>query len=250
MIDQTISQNNQGSESISLIRNWLAAGYQYLRIVGAVAAKDLRSEARGRNILAVWASFGLLLFIVFYITVNFSEVAFRTVAPSVLWIIFALIGVMGLGRGFNQEHELGGWQALLTSPVNHSAVYFGKLISNMVVTLIAEIAVLIGFSFLDRWPVDSVGMLVILFLGTLGLMGVGTFVAAYVADRNGKELLLPLMVLPIIVPVIALAGQLTGVVLLQPLTTDWLIVLVFLAGYDAITVLGGAAAFTWISEFY
>ena len=160
---------------------------QYLKIVAAVAAKDLRSEGRGRTILAVWGTFGLLLFIVFYITLNLSQNAFQTVAPGVLWIIFALIGTMGLGRGFNHEHELGGWQALMISPISHSAIYFGKLVSNLIVTLIAEITVLVGFSLIDHWPVDTLGTLIILVLGTLGLMGVGTFVAAYVADKGGER---------------------------------------------------------------
>lgn len=85
-----------------------------------------------------------------------------------LWIIFALIGTMGLGRGFNNEHDLDGWLALLISPISHSAIYFGKLISNMIVTLIAEIAVLIAFSLIYHWPVDTLGMLIVLILGTLG----------------------------------------------------------------------------------
>ena len=66
--------------------SWLK---HYLALVGAIAAKDLRSDARGRHILATWSTFGLLMFIVFYITLNLSQIAFQTVAPSVLWIIFA-----------------------------------------------------------------------------------------------------------------------------------------------------------------
>jgi heme exporter protein B len=200
--------------------------------------------------LAVWSTFGLLLFIVFYITISMSQIAFQTVAPSVLWIIFALIGTMGLGRGVSQEHELGGWQGLMISPISHSAIYFGKLIANTIVTLTAEVGVLIGFSLIYHWPVDTIGMLLVLLLGTLGLMGVGTFVAAYVGNKGGKELLLPVMVLPVVIPVIALAGQLTSVVLGEPLTGNWLIVIVFLIGYDLITILGGAAGFAWISELY
>jgi ABC-type transport system involved in cytochrome c biogenesis permease component len=75
-------------------------------------------------------------------------------------------------------------------------------------------------------------------------------VAAYVGNKGGKELLLPVMVLPVVIPVIALAGQLTSVVLGEPLTSNWLIVIVFLIGYDLITILGGAAGFAWISELY
>jgi heme exporter protein B len=250
MLDASPSRANKAAKTGPRGKQWPTRLRRYLQVVAAIAAKDLRSEARGRKILAVWATFGLLLFMVFYLSLNISQIAFQTVAPAVLWVIFALISTMALGRGFNQEHELGGWQALLISPINHSAIYFGKLISNLVVTLIAEIAVLVGFSLLYHWPVDTMGMLIVLVLGTLGLMAVGTFVAAYVADKGGVELLLPLMVLPVVIPVIALAGQMTAVVLSQPLSSDWLIVLVFLVGYDAITVLGGAAAFSWIAELY
>ena len=86
---------------------------QFMRIALIIAAKDLRSEARGRKILAVWASMGILLLVVFYVTITLSQIAFATVAPSVLWFIFALIGTIGLGRGFHQEYNLGGWHALL-----------------------------------------------------------------------------------------------------------------------------------------
>ncbi|MEM7035054.1 MAG: heme exporter protein CcmB [Chloroflexota bacterium] len=223
---------------------------QYIRITLAIAAKDLRAEARGRKILAVWASMGILLLVVFYVTITLSQIAFATVAPSVLWFIFALIGTIGLGRGFHQEYSLGGWQALLISPINHSAIYFGKLLSNLIVTLIAEIAVIVAFSIIYHWPVDSMGMLLVLILGTTGFMGVGTLVSAFLADKPTKELLLPVMVLPIVIPIIALSSQLTSTVLAQPLTSDWIIVILFLLGYDAIIIIAGAAAFSFIAELY
>jgi heme exporter protein B len=115
---------------------------------------------------------------------------------------------------------------------------------------VAEIVILVGFSLVYGWPVDSWGILLTMILGTLGIVSVGILAAAFVIDKRGRELLLPLMVLPVIIPVIALAGQLTSLALTQPMTAEWGLVIVLLVGYDLITVLGGAAAFSLITELY
>ena len=222
----------------------------YLNIVIAIAVKDLRSEARGKAILATWSTFGLLIFLTFYISINFFDYAYLSIAPTILWVAFAITGTMSLTQGYNQEVELGGWQALLMSPINHSAIYFGKLLSSVVVSLVAEIVILIGFSFVYDWPVDSLGVLLAMVLGTVGFVSVGVLGAAFVLDKQGKELLLPLMVLPVIIPVIALAGQLTSLALTQAMSPEWNVIIVLLLGYDLIIVLGGAAAFSMITELY
>ncbi len=222
----------------------------YLNIVIAIATKDLRSEARGKAVLATWSTFGLLIFLTFYISINFFDYAYQSIAPTILWVAFAITGTMSLTQGYNQELELGGWQGLLMSPINHSAIYFGKLISSVIVTLVAEIVILIGFSFVYDWPVTSLGVLVAMVLGTIGFVSVGILGAAFVLEKRGKELLLPLMVLPVIIPVIALAGQLTSLALTQSVSAEWSLIIVLLVGYDLITVLGSAAAFSLITELY
>lgn len=222
----------------------------YLNMVALIAIKDLRSEARGRAILAVWAAFGLLIFLTFYVSLNVFQYGFQTTAPTILWVAFAITGTMSLTQSYNQELEYGGWHALLMSPMDHSAIYFGKLISNLIVSLIAEIVIVIGFSFVYDWPVDSLGMLLALLLGTVGFVSVGTLAAAFVIEKRGKELLLPLMVLPVIIPVIALAGQLTSLALTQSMTVEWGLIIIILLGYDIITVFGAAAAFSLIAELY
>ncbi len=223
---------------------------EFIRLAALIAAKDLRSEARGRHILAVWGVFGLLIFVTFYVTLGLFQLDFLTVAPGIMWVVFALIGTLGLTQSYNQELEAGGWQALLMSPIDHSAIYFGKLASNVVVSLIAEIVVLVGFSFVTRWPVDSFGTLLALVLGTIGFIGVGVLAAAFVIDKRGKELLLPIMVMPVVIPVIALAGQMMAVALRQPLSSEWSFIVILLVGYDLVTVLAGAAAFSMIAEMY
>ncbi|MBV7332388.1 heme exporter protein CcmB [Chloroflexi bacterium TSY] len=230
--------------------DWLDRGGEFIRLVAFIAAKDLRSEARGRRILAVWGVFGLLIFVTFYVTLGLFQLDFLTVAPGVMWVIFALIGTLGLSQSYNQELESGGWHALLMSPINHSAIYFGKLASNVVVSLIAEIVVLICFSFVTRWPVDSLGTLLALVLGTIGFIGVGALAAAFVINKRGKELLLPMMVMPVVIPVIALAGQMMSLALRQPLSSEWGFIVTLLIGYDLVVVLAGAAAFSMISELY
>ncbi|MGH2592299.1 MAG: heme exporter protein CcmB [Anaerolineae bacterium] len=229
---------------------WRESLAQYLGIVAAIVWKDLRSEARGRDIFSLWVAFGLLILFVFSTTIDTTALPFEAIGPGFLWVSFALVGTIGLNQSFSQERDRGGWEALLMAPADHSAIYFGKLISNLVFTLVAEIAVLVGFTIFSRLSADPFGLLFATFLGTLGFVGVGTLLAAFVANTRAKELLLPVMLLPVIVPVIALASQLTAGALAGTTADTSAIVAVFLIGYDAIAILGGAAAFSFITELH
>lgn len=217
-------------------------------VAAAVAVKDLRSEARGRTILSVWLTLGSLLLAVVFVTLSASDVAPERVAPSALWLVFALIGTLAVGRGNGGEYELGGWRGLTMTPAPRPAIFAGKLAANLVVTLVAELAVVIGYSLVVAWPRDTLGLLLTLVLGTIGLVAVGTLAAAVLADRRSGDLLLPVMVLPVVVPVIGLAAQLTQASLDRDLSADWWTVVTLLAGYDLVVVLGAAAAFTFIVD--
>lgn len=221
---------------------------RWVSVARAIAFKDLRTEARARTILTVWITLGLLLLAIVFVTVRASDVPFEQVVPSALWLIFALIGTLAVGRGYTDEHELGGWHGVLIAPVPHSAVYMGKLAANLVVTLIAELTVVIGYSLMAEWPADSPALLLTILLGTIGLTAVGTLAAAFVTSRQLSDLLLPVMVLPVLVPVVALAGQLTNAALDERLSGEWLTVFVLLVGYDLIVVAAAAAAFAFVTD--
>jgi heme exporter protein B len=238
-----------GRAAVSRLRESLKL---YLGIVAAVAIKDLRSEARSRDILGGWATFGLLILLVFSVTINVAALPVETFGPGFLWVSFALVGTIGLNQSFSQERDRGGWTALLLAPIDHSAIYFGKLIGNLVISFIAEAAVLAGFFVFYGPPIDLVGLVVVTFLGTLGFVGVGTLLAAFVATSHSKQLLLPILMLPIVIPVIQLASALmSGALIGSGLAFEAKgFVIVFLIGYDVIAVLGGASAFSFITELY
>ena len=223
---------------------------QYVRIIAAVAWKDLRSEVRGREVFGLWFTFGLLILFVFSVTIDITTLPLEAVGPGFLWVAFALVGTIGLNHSFSQERERGGWEALLMAPADHSAIYLGKLLANLAFTLTAQAAILAGFTVFVRAPADPLGLLLATLLGTVGFLGVGTLLAAFVASAPAKQLLLPVMLLPVIVPVIALASQLTAVALVGASSDASALVVIFLVGYDAIAVLGGAAAFSFITELY
>lgn len=220
---------------------------RWRQIATAVAVKDLRGEARGRTILTVWLTLGLLLLAVVFITVGTADIDADRVAPSALWLIFALIGTLAVGRGYTDEHQLGGWLGVLTTPAPPGAVYLGKFVANLVVMLIAELAVIIGYSLVVAWPADSLGLLLTIVLGTIGLSAVGTLAAAFLSQRDAGDLLLPLMVIPVVVPVVALAAQATRESLATTLAAEWATVLVLLAGYDLLLLVGATAAFGFVA---
>lgn len=223
---------------------------EYFDIVAAIVRKDLAAEARRSEVLAPWATYGVMIIVVLWATVDISTLAMEQVGSGLIWVSFILVGAMGLSRSFAYERSHGAWEALLMAPVDHSAIYFGKLISNLLFTLVAEIAVLVAFAFLFGPPANALYLLFATIMGTLGFVSVGTLLAAFTSAMHNKELLLPIMLLPMVIPVIAIASGLTSGAFAGAIDSDWLIIVVFLTGYDLLLVAGGATAFSFMAELY
>ena len=222
----------------------------YLQVVAAIAIKDLRSEIRRRTILTSWITFGMLVMVVFSVaTVNVSTDTILNIGSSFLWTTFALIGTIGLNQSFRKE-RLGGWDAMLMMPVDHSAIYLGKLLGNLLFSLVAELAVLATFITIYNPPANLPIVLFVLLLGTIGLTGMGNLLATFVMQSGTRELLLPVMLLPVVIPVIVLASSIMAGALSGQLSSAWIFSAVFLIGYDAIVILGGTAASSFITELY
>jgi len=211
------------------------------------ARKDLRAEARGGAVLSVWLTLGIVLLAVVLVTVATVDADAAAIAPSALWLVFALISTMAFGRGFRDEHAHGAWQAVLAAPAPASAVFLGKVGANLVLTLIAELAVIIAYSLVVEWPASTAVLAAAVLLGTIGISVVGTFVAAFTSERDSGDLLLPLMTLPVLVPLVALAAQLTRQGLGDGVEGGWWVLVILLAGYDLIVLATATLAFGFAS---
>ncbi len=187
----------------------------YLRTVGAVLRKDLLLEWRSREAITSMAFFSLLVVVLFGFAFQAERIDPRTQAGGLLWVAFSFSGVLGLHRSFAVEREGSCLQGLLLAPVDRSALFLGKVIGNFLLILAVEAVTFPVFSILLRVSIlPHFGPLALIAaLGTLGFAEVGTLLATVSSGSRLREVLLPLILYPIWVPVLIASVEVTGMVL-------------------------------------
>lgn len=208
----------------------------YWQTVATIAAKDLRTEVRAREVLATMAAFSLLAVVVTGLAFDLRVPNGAMVAPGVLWIVVLYAGVIGLNRSFGAENDRGTLAALLLAPVDRSAIYFGKFFANLLF-LLATVAIvlpamLVIFDVSLFHPLILLGLL----LGVVGYVAVGTLFAALAASARARESLLPVLLLPVMVPVFTAGVGLTANVLDGRTLVDVQRWLYLLGGFDMIAL--------------
>jgi heme exporter protein B len=215
-----------------------------------VAWKDVLVERRSKETLNALLFFALALLFVFQFALGPDRERLASVLPGLLWLGFVLSGVLGLGRAFLVERENDCWEALLLTPGDKSAIYLGKLASSLVLMLVVEalvLALFVLFFNLDLMPVLPALALVIA-LGTVGMAAVGTLFAAMTAQIRARELLFPVLLLPVLVPVLLATVKATEALLAgEPLAAvaHWL---QLLAAADVVYLVAGILTFDVILE--
>jgi heme exporter protein B len=164
--------------------------------------KDLLVEARGRETVLAGAVFALLVLVIFNFAFDLRVENVAGVAPGVLWVTITFVGVLSLGRAFTRERDRRTLDGLLLAPVDRSALYLAKVLTSIASMLVVEVVALPVFVGLFNLTVDLPLLVLALVLGTIGLAGVGTLFAAIAAHTRAREVLLPLLLFPIQVPVI------------------------------------------------
>jgi heme exporter protein B len=187
----------------------------FFRALGAVAWKDLAAELRSREVFTAMLVFSLLVIVIFNFALELDIRAREAVTSGVLWVTFAFAGTLGLNRSLSIEKDQGSLDGLLLAPVDRSAIYFGKVTSNLVFMLIVEAIVLPMYSFLYNVNLFEPGLLLTLLLGSIGYIVVGTLLAAMAVHSRTRDVMLPILLFPVVIPVLiaavkASAGFLTG----------------------------------------
>jgi heme exporter protein B len=206
----------------------------YWRKVWAIAAKDLRAELRAKEVLSTMTAFSVLATVIFGLAFDLRVPQARMVAPGVLWVVLLFGGVLGLNRTFGAEMDRGTLAALLLAPVDRSALYFGKLIANLIFMLATAALIVPLILVLFDVSVAHPAILVGILLGCVGYVGVGTLFAALTANTRARESLLPILLLPVMIPVFLAGVGLTAGLLDGRTVSEvsrWLIIL---ATYDLV----------------
>jgi len=208
----------------------------FIKAVSAVVWKDLQAEFRSRELFSAMLVFSLLIILIFNFALELDIKARQSVTAGVLWATFAFAGTLGLNRSMAIEKDRGCLDGLLLAPVDRSAIYFGKLISNLVFMLVVEIIVLPVYSVLYGINLFQPGLLMVILLGSIGYVGVGTLLAAMSVQTRTRDILLPILLFPVVIPVIlsavkASSGYLEGVEFSEILAS-----LSLLIAYDVIFI--------------
>lgn len=182
-----------------------------------IAAKDLKSEFRTKQMLNSMLIFSLIVIVIF--SISFGDLLGKPemlaeLAPGVLWVAFTFAGTLGLSRSFAGELENGCLEGLKLSPIDRSSIYIGKTISNAVLMFIVELLTIPVFVVLFNYNISGIaGLALVIFLGTFGFVSVGTLLSALSASTRAREIMLPVLLLPLIIPVIIPAVMATGTIL-------------------------------------
>lgn len=183
---------------------------KFLNSVRAIIAKDIAAELHTREISSAMFVFAVLALLIFSFALDLRGELARAAAPGVLWATIAFAGTLGLSRSMAREQQTGGIEGLLLAPVDRTAIFFGKAIGNVALMLAVEVAlvplatVLFDVSFLRG------GVLLTLLLGTTGYAAVGTLLAAMAVNTRAREVMLPILLLPLVVPLLIAAVRATG----------------------------------------
>ena len=177
----------------------------FLRAVGAVVWKDLSAELRSRELLSAMLVFALLVILIFNFALELDIRLRSALTAGVLWVTFAFAGTLGLNRSMAMEKDRGCLDGLLLTPVDRSAIYFGKVIGNLVFMFIVEIVVLPVYSILYSQNLFNPGLLLVILLGSIGYTTVGTLLATMAVETRTRDVLLPILLFPLILPVLIAA---------------------------------------------
>lgn len=182
----------------------------FFQQVGTILWKDIRFELRSKQTWTGMALFALLVLVIFNFAFDLRVDNKAAIAPGALWIAFIFASLLGLGRTIAAEREQGSLDRLLLCPVDRKAIYLAKLVGNLLFIGVVEIVALPVFAALFDVPLLVWELLPIVLLGTLGIATVGTLFSAMAAATRARELLLPVLVFPLVVPIVIGAVRATG----------------------------------------
>jgi heme exporter protein B len=220
----------------------------YLRAIAAIVWKDLAAELRSRELLSAMLVFALLVILIFNFALELDVRTRATITSGVLWVTFAFAGTLGLNRSMAMEKDRGCLDGLLLVPVDRSALYFGKALGNLIFMLIVAIIVLPIYSVLYNQNLFQPGLLGVILLGSIGYVAVGTLLSSMAVQARTRDVLLPILLFPVVLPVLIAAvkasnGFLQGIEMVD--IWPWLNLLIV---YDVIFIAVAFMVFDFVVE--
>ncbi|MCJ7531139.1 MAG: heme exporter protein CcmB [Anaerolineales bacterium] len=220
----------------------------YWRAMLAVIWKDLAAELRSREVLTSMLVFALLVILIFNFALELQPGLQKALISGILWVTFAFAGTLGLNRSMAMEKDRGCLDGLLLAPVDRSAIFFGKALSNLIFMLIVAAIILPLFSLLYNVNLINPGLLLVILLGSVGYVAVGTLLSTMAVQTRTRDVMLPILLFPLVIPVLISAikgssGFLEGLEMVEII--PWLNLLIV---YDVIFIAVAFMVFDYVVE--
>lgn len=222
----------------------------------AILRKDIVMELRTKEMLTSMGLYALLVLVIYYVAISQTTDAFdiRQIAAGLLWLVFVFTSMLGLNRSLVHEKDQGCLEALLISPIDRPVIFFGKATGNLIFLLIVEafIVPLFYFIFLTGSAAGSSGpvwmLAIALFVGSIGIAGVGTLLATMSVNTKGKDFILAVLFIPLMFPLLlTVVAASSAVMLADPeyVRVFWTM-MAYAAGYDVIMVLAAFGLYEFV----
>ena len=215
----------------------------------AIARKDLAAEFRSRELLSAMLVFSMLVILIFNFALELDVKVRQSVTAGVLWTTFAFAGTLGLNRSMAVEKDRGCMDGLLLAPVDRAAIFFGKAISNLVFMLVVEAIVVPLYAMLyNETRIFKPEFLGVLLLSSIGYIAVGTLLSTMSVQTRTRDVLLPILLFPVAVPVLLAAVKASGGIVEGLPFGDILAPLNLLIVYDVVFIAASFMIFDYVVE--
>lgn len=187
----------------------------YFQVIAAIVKKDILMEVRTKQVINAALVFAVLFVVVFSFTMEIGSNMEQKLSGGIFWVSVAFAGILSFNKTIGSETDNGSFEALMLAPVDKSAVFFGKVISNMLFLFLVEV-ILIPL-FLVFYNVNIIGhplMAAVIILSTYAYSLIGTLFSIISVRTSSKEIMMPVLFLPFMVPVIIAAVLATNVFIL------------------------------------
>src|SRR4051794_19904718 len=183
-----------------------------MRQVWALVHKDLLVELRAREFVSSMVVFALITIVTLNFAFDLTGQEREAAGAGGLWIAFLFAGMLGLGRSLAVERDRGTLEGLSLCPVDSGTIFLGKFLSNVIFIVLVQAVSLPVFAALYNLPALRLGVLAIAIAGAVGFAGLGTLFSAVTSSSRGREILMPLLLFPLSIPVVIATVRATTLV--------------------------------------
>jgi heme exporter protein B len=221
-----------------------------LKDAWTIASKDLSNEIKTKQTIGMMVIFSSLVVLIFSFAFDPTNNMVKAVIPGLVWLITVFSGILGLNRSFLSEHENDALTGLRSAPIDPSSIYLGKVLANFIlVTAVQLVSIPVLFLLFDYRFFGKVSwFILVVIIGTLGFIIVGTFLAALSANAKNSEMLLPVLLLPLLSPLLIAGVQATRIILGGEMIADAASWIRLMTAYDLLFLAACFFLFEFIME--